>query len=129
MSTDNSNLQNIKPGIGSEIGTGILNTLGGLFGIGPIPTAASQLQDATTKASSSLADSYNILTLMSFKALETQQDVNKNTYNLINANKDNLQKTIEYYNTISNYNYYESNLFIKILSIIVFIIIIFMLVK
>ena len=124
MSSNNlsSSLQAIQPSFWDGIGTGFLNILG----LGDMHDTLGQLQSAASDAANNTQQIYNI-SLMQYA--QGQNQLNQDLYSLVSNNNSKMTENIKYYNSITSGNLLKTNIFLEILSLIIFITIFFLLIK
>lgn len=106
----------------SGLATGLITP----FGFGEFYNTYSDLQTASKTAQDGLQNNFNDLTI---EVLKSQEKFDSEIVNTLARNTQLINKNMNYYSTIANNNYYENNIYIKISSIIIFIILFFMLIK
>ena len=115
-----------KPDKPVNAGTGFFHGVLSIFGLGEFYDTYGDLQTSATNAQQKLQDTYNSLY---GSALYAQNKVDNELWQYLNANSSLIKQNIEYYALTSTNNYYESNIFIKLLAILSLIIIFFILIK
>ena len=100
-----------------------------MFGLGDLYDVSGKLRDVSSDAQSSLQNSMNSLIFANNNSIQAQAQLDANIVKLITQQKAEVDETINYYNLLSKNSLYESNIFIKFVYILVFIIIFFMLIR
>ena len=131
MSTNTNETDNVKKAqaINPTFFDGLANGFLGMFGLGDLYDVSGKLRDVSSDAQSSLQNSMNSLIFANNNSIQAQAQLDANIVKLITQQKAEVDETINYYNLLSKNSLYESNIFIKFVYILVFIIIFFMLIR
>jgi hypothetical protein len=106
--------------------TGLVHGIAGIFGFGEYADVSGELSKASSDAQQNLQFTMSSLTA---QALINQTELDKELLQYIKANNTVIYETMNVYNSISKNNFLENNIFTKILSMLMFIFLIFMLAK
>ena len=120
--TTQNPINNTNPNFLTGLGHGFLS----LFSLGDVYDVNGDLNKASSDASQNIQNTINKMSLACFKS---ENEANKQLWTYIQQHDDSINETINYYNLLSNNNIFEQNLFIKILAVLIFVIIFFMLIK
>ena len=122
-STDTSNdYKNLNP----TFWTGLVHGIAGIFGFGEYADVSGELSKASTEAQQNLQFTMSSLTS---QAILNQSNLDKQLLQYIKANNVQIYETMDVYNSTSKNNFLQNNIFTEILSLVMFIFLIFMLAK
>ena len=106
----------------SGIASGVLSVIG----LGQFYDTYGELASTASATKDALQNNYNELNL---EVLKSQKKFDTELLTSISRLSQLTDQNISYYGLISKNNYYENNIFIKLISIIIIIILFFMLIK
>jgi predicted PurR-regulated permease PerM len=106
--------------------TGLGHGLAGLVGFGELYDVAGDLTKASNEAQQNLQTTISSLTA---RAILNQTDLDKQLLEYIRTNNSVLNETMDQYNSVSQNNFIQNNIFMKIFALLMFIYLIFMLAK